>query len=105
LIAHAAEGLTLSPVTYVELAPAFNGNAALEEQFLAEVGLEWPALWNLHDSQVAHGLWASHITRKRTGHASKRLVADILIEAFATRFQGLITRNPKHFTSVPVVVP
>jgi hypothetical protein len=27
----------------------------------------------------------------------------VLIEAFAQRFQGLITRNPKHFTSVPLV--
>ncbi|MES2571365.1 MAG: hypothetical protein V4710_15095, partial [Verrucomicrobiota bacterium] len=62
-------------------------------------------LWTLHDSQIAHGLWAAHITSKRTGHTGKRPVADILIEAFAKRFQGLITRNPKHFTTVPVIVP
>ncbi len=35
LLKHAADGLTISPVTYVELAPAFGGDAALQEQFLA----------------------------------------------------------------------
>jgi hypothetical protein len=32
------KGLVISPVTYLELAPAFEGDAALQEQFLAEVG-------------------------------------------------------------------
>ena len=103
--AHAAEGLTLSPVTYVELAPAFGGDAALQEQFLAEVGVEWPTSWTLQDTQAAHGLWAEHVARKRAGSAGKRPVADVFIEAFAQRFQGLITRNPTDFKTVPVVVP
>jgi len=100
-----ADGLVLSPMTFVELAPAFGGDAALQEQFLAEVGIEWPALWTLHDTQAAHDLWAAHIQKKHSGHVGKRPVADVLIEAFAQRFQGLITRNPKHFTTVPVIVP
>jgi predicted nucleic acid-binding protein len=100
-----AEGLVISPVTYVELAPAFDGDAALQEQFLAEVGIEWPALWMLRDTQAAHDLWAAHIRKKHNGRAIKRPVADVLIEAFAQRFDGLITRNPKHFTTVPVIVP
>ena len=37
---YCADGLAISPVTYVELAPAFGGDAALQEQFLAEVGIE-----------------------------------------------------------------
>src|SRR5690349_5145964 len=37
LAAHAADGLTLCPITYIELAPAFNGDSVLQEQFLAEV--------------------------------------------------------------------
>ena len=102
---HAADGLTLSPVTYVELAPAFGGDAALQEQFLAEVGVEWPASWTLQDTQAAHGLWAAHVARKRAGSTGKRPVADVFIEAFAQRFQGLITRNPTDFKTVPVVVP
>ena len=30
-----SDGLVISPVTYVELAPAFEGNTKLQEQFLA----------------------------------------------------------------------
>jgi hypothetical protein len=36
---------------------------------------------------------------------SDRLVADILIEGFAQRFQGIITRTPKHFSSLATIVP
>jgi len=92
---YCADGLAISPVTYVELAPAFGADAALQEQFLAEVGIEWPALWTLHDTQAAHGLWAAHVQKKHSGNGAKRPVADVLIEAFAQRFQGLITRDPK----------
>jgi predicted nucleic acid-binding protein len=104
LAKYCAEGLVISPVTYVELAPAFDGDAALQEQFLVEVGVEWPALWTLRDTQAARDLWAAHIRKKHEGHATRRSVADVLIEAFAQRFEGLITRNPKHFTTVPVIV-
>ena len=105
LARHASAGLVLSPVSYVELAPAFAGDAALQEQFLAEVGVAWSASWTLDDTEAAHTLWADHVEKKRSGHAGKRPVADVFIEAFAKRFQGVITRNPKHFTTVPVVVP
>ena len=105
LAQHAGAGLVLSPVSYVELAPAFDGNAALQDQFLAEVGVQWPASWTLHDTEAAHALWADHVEKKRSGHAGKRPVADVFIEAFAQRFQGVITRNPKHFTTVQVLVP
>ena len=47
----------------------------------------------------------AHIQKKNSRPVGKRPVADVLIEAFAQRFQGLITRNPKHFTRVPVIVP
>ena len=61
--------------------------------------------WNRLDTQNAHRLWADHVAKKRSGLARKRQVADVLIEAFAQRFQGLITRNARRFTSVSVVVP
>lgn len=76
-----------------------------QEQFLAEVGVEWPVLWTLRDTEAAQDLWTAYIQQKHDGHVAKRRVADVLIEAFARRFQGLITRNPKHFTRVPVVLP
>ncbi len=105
LVAHLSDGLTIAPVTYVELAPAFRGDARLQDAFLERNGVEWLTSWTRGDTEIAHELWADHVKRKRAGHGSKRPVADALVEAFAKRFQGLITRNPKHFTSVLVVVP
>ena len=105
LVQHSADGLLVCPVTYVEMAPAFAGRAELQDLFLQELGVEWPPPWTILDTRAAHSLWNGHISRKRAGNARKRPVADVLIEAFAQRFQGLITRNPKHFTSVPVLVP
>ena len=105
LARHSREGLLLCPVSYVELAPAFAGNITLQRLFLQEVGVEWFVPWTADDTHAAHRLWHNHVIQKRAGHAAKRPVADVLIEAFAQRFQGLITRNPKHFTTVPVSTP
>ena len=105
LAKYVSEGLVLSPISYVELAPAFLGRTALQEKFLAEVGVKWPTSWTLDDTRAAHGLWASHVEKQRTGHAGKRPVADVIIEAFVKRFRGLITRNPRHFTTIQIVVP
>ena len=105
LARHLPDGLVISPMTYVELAPAFAGNARLQEEFLARAGVEWLEPWTLADTECAHRLWAEHVAKKRAGQASKRPIADVFIEAFAGRFQGLITRNPKHFAAVQVVVP
>jgi len=104
LTAHLSDGLVISPITYVELAPAFAGNMKLQEQFLTEVGVDWPSPWLLQDTLKAHGLWFSHIEKKRSGSETKRPIADMLISAFAQRFKGLITRNPKDFRAVQVVV-
>ena len=105
LARHLADVLVICPVSYIELAPAFAGKVGLQTRFLQEVGVEWPVPWTYADTVAAHQLWNDHIARKRSGMVSKRPVADVLIEAFAQRFQGLITRNPKHFTTVPVVIP
>lgn len=105
LAAHLSEGLAIAPVTYVEIAPAFKGGALIQNAFLELTGVEWLTSWTWSDTEAAHRLWGEHVQRKRAGQASKRPVADVLIEAFARRFQGLITRNPKHFSTVPVIVP
>ena len=105
LVRYLGDGLVLCPITYIELAPEFSGDSALQEEFFQQVGVQWLEPWSRLDTQNAHRLWAEHVEKKRSGHAGKRPVADALIEAFAQRFQGLITRNARHFTSVPVVVP
>jgi predicted nucleic acid-binding protein len=89
----------------VELAPAFGGDVLIQNAFLERNGVEWITSWTWTDTEVAHHLWAEHVRSKRSGHSVKRPMADVLIAAFARRFQGLITRNPKHFTTVPVIVP
>ena len=36
------DGLTLCPVTYVELAPVFNGDLIAQNEFLFHLGVLWP---------------------------------------------------------------
>lgn len=105
LEARLGEGLVISPVTFVEMAPAFQGRLDLLEKFLEELGVEWPQEWTDADTVNACRLWSQHVASKRAGLVLKRPLADIFIEAFAQRFRGLITRNPKDFSSVSVVVP
>lgn len=94
---YAEEGLTVCPVTYAELAPAFDGDLALQDEFLAGVGVNFRQEWTWEDTLCAHESWHSFIRRKRSGLAPKRPLADILIGAFSRRHQGLITRNPEDF--------
>jgi predicted nucleic acid-binding protein len=93
----AAEGLTVCPVTYAELAPAFKGDRALQDEFLAGVGVDFRQDWTWEDTLQANGAWNAHIQRKRSGSVPKRPLADVLIGAFASRHQGLITRNRRDF--------
>jgi len=100
LSALAAEGLVVCPITYVELAPAFDGSTDLQQHFLSSVGIDWTEPWTDRDTRTAHQAWQRHVRRRRRGQTRKRPLADILIGAFATRFVGVITRNPDDFTGV-----
>ena len=97
LVRHMNHGLAVCPVTYIELAPVFHGDPAAEDQFLANVGVSWPEAWMLADTRQAHSAWARYVLQKRQQAALKRPIADIHIGAFATRFQGLLTRNGADF--------
>lgn len=92
------EGLTICPVSYAEMAPAFEGDSALQEEFLTGVGVNFRQDWLWEDTLRAHEAWHDFIRRKRSGLVPKRPLADVLIGAFASRHQGLITRNPSDFT-------
>ncbi|HKI01643.1 MAG TPA: type II toxin-antitoxin system VapC family toxin [Thermoanaerobaculia bacterium] len=106
---YAAEGLTVCPITYAELAPAFEGNPNLQDEFLTGVGADFRQDWTWEDTLQAHVSWHHFIQQKRAGLAPKRPLADILIGAFASRHQGLITRNPEDFEAafpeLPLRVP
>ena len=91
------DGWCIAPVTFIELAPLYRGNTSLLREFLAGCGIDHAQDWMSADTENAcRGYWR-YIGLKRAGHSPKRPVADILIGAFACRFQGLITRNREDF--------
>ena len=91
------EGLSICPVTFVELAPAFEGNANEQETFLRQAGIGFREGWTTADTRTAHLAWHQHIAARRSGILPKRPIADVLIGAFATNRRGLITRNHADF--------
>lgn len=103
------EGLVVCPVSYVELAPAFDGDAGLQGAFLVALGASWHEPWTWPDTVAAHSAWARFIERRRRAGLRRRPIADILIGAFACRHAGLVTRNPDDFRdlfpSLPLRVP
>jgi predicted nucleic acid-binding protein len=100
LDSYAAEGLVICPLTYAELAPAFQGDAALQDEFLDGAGVDFRQDWIWADTRLAHRAWHLHIHRKRRRSLPRRPIADVLIGAFASRFQGLLTRNAGDFKSL-----
>jgi hypothetical protein len=96
---HLREGLLVSPITYVELAPVFDGSTRLLDDFLDGLGVGRHEPFELTDRDVAFAAWARHIAAKRAGEARRRPVAEALIGALAMRSRGLITRNGEDFVS------
>jgi predicted nucleic acid-binding protein len=92
-----SSGVVISPVTFVELAPAFGGDMDALKNFLTGLGIDFEELWDGVDTENAAEAWATHILKRRTGGGLKRPVADVLIGSFALRFEGLLTRNTKDF--------
>lgn len=93
----ASDGLLVSPITMVELAPTFGGDLERQKEFLRQGGIGFDADWQPEDTLAAHAAWHRQVQRRRAGAAGKRPVADILIGAFALRHRGLLTRNPADF--------
>ncbi len=102
---YSEEGLVLAPISYIELAPQFRGDRKIQDAFLTEYDVEAFAAWTDADTFSAHTLWATFIERRKAQSLSKRPVADVLIAAFAARFQGLITRNMEDFRKVAPNLP
>lgn len=62
--------------------------------------VSWAEAWTMADTLAAHGSWHQYVAGKRAGILSKRPMADILIGAFASRFEGILTRNIADFSAV-----
>jgi len=104
-----SEGLSICPVTQVELAPAFRGELVHQRRFFSRAGIDDRGGWTVADTEVAHAAWHRHIEGRRARKVPKRPVADILIGAFAVNRRGLITRNSrdfrKHFPELEILEP
>ena len=94
------EGLVVCPISVVELAPVFGGQPPAVVEFLRRLDIPWPESWTHADTQTAFTAWNHYVAGKRQGNLAKRPIADVLIGAFATRFQGLLTRNTSDFRRV-----
>ena len=105
LRAHLADGLIISPVTFVELGPSFSGDDVAAEAFLKSARVGTTEFWDTADTLLAHRLWHEFQLRRRQLQVGKRPVADVLIAAFAQRFQGLITRNASDFRNIRPTLP
>jgi len=100
LTAHMGDGLVVCPVTYIELAPAFDGSLSLQEEFFAGIGVDRQMGWIHEDTLAAHSAWARYVQARREKRDRRRPIADVMIGAFALRFSGLITRNVADFRSL-----
>jgi len=95
-----ADGLIIAPITYVELAPSFLGDAEEQDSVLSGLGIEFDFAGNKGAVLTAHRAWYEHVLRKRLGKTAKRPIADVLIGAYAMQKGGLITRNEADFKAL-----
>lgn len=102
-------GLVISPVTYAELAPVFDGDASRQELFLYHLEVSWAVAWTHAETRAAHAGWHRYVQARRLHRTPKRPIADVLIGAFAKQYDGLLTRNESDFRSVfpdlPILSP
>ena len=94
------DGLVIAPITYVELAPSFDGDPNRQDSTLAGLGIETDFGGNRDAIMTAYRAWHDHVRRKRAGQVAKRPIADIMIGAYAMQKGGLITRNEEDFRSL-----
>ena len=104
-----ADGLVVCPVSVVEISPVFAGQMAAVTEFLERLNIPPAEAWTTADTQAAFTAWNDYVVAKRQGQIAKRPIADVLIGAFAMRFQGLLTRNPSDFRqlfpALPIIEP
>jgi hypothetical protein len=94
------DGLIICPVSHVELAPVFAGDEDAQNQFLHNLAVSWLEPWTDADTREARLAWNRYVSARRAAAVPKRPLADVLIGAFAARFQGILTRNETDFRQV-----
>lgn len=91
------QGLSISPITMVELSVVFSGDIIEQKYFLDQAGISYVEAWTAADTERACTAWNFYIVAKRQAQTPKRPVADILIGGFAANRSGLVTRNTRDF--------
>ena len=94
------DSFMIAPITYVELAPVFDGDSERQNAFLKKAWIDFDFAGNDAAVIAAHRAWYEHVLRKRTGAEQKRPIADIMIGAYAMQKGGLITRNEDDFRAL-----
>ena len=94
---HLADGLTISPVSFVELSAAFTGDLAEQKRFLEDFGISYSESWTSADTEASHRAWSAYVKARRAEKIPKRPIADVMIGGFALNRRGLITRNAADF--------
>lgn len=94
------DGFVICPMSYVELAPVFTEDEAAQNEFLHNLVVSWQEPWADADTREARLAWHRYVSARRAGPLPKRPLADVLIGAFAARFQGILTRNEADFRQV-----
>jgi predicted nucleic acid-binding protein len=92
-----ADGISVSPVTMIELSAAFDGDISEQKRFLEGAGIAHSEAWTAADIDASHKAWNAYVVGRRKDKAPKRPIADIMIGGFAMSRQGLVTRNPSDF--------
>jgi hypothetical protein len=77
-----------------------DGDDVAAGAFLKSSHIGTTEFWTPADTLLAHRLWHQFQQRRRQLQVVKRPVADVLIAAFAERFQGIITRNASDFRNI-----
>ena len=94
------DDLVIAPITYVELAPAFRGDVAAQNEFLNALWIRYDFGGSRDAVLAAYKAWYEHVLRKRSGMEGKRPVADVMIGAHALSKGGVITRNEADFRTL-----
>ena len=94
------DSFILAPISYVELAPVFDGDIERQNAFLKKAWIDFDFAGNDDAVLAAHHAWYDHVVRKRAGQSVKRPIADIMIGAYAMQKGGLITRNENDFRAL-----
>ncbi|TVQ97095.1 MAG: type II toxin-antitoxin system VapC family toxin [Desulfovibrionales bacterium] len=94
------QGLVVSPISFIEWSPAFMGDQHTQRLFFDELSAEYHCPWIWEDFMVAHAAWARYVHLKKLKAVPKRPIAEILIGAFASMFDGLVTRNVADFRTI-----